>query len=201
MPGGYAAIPEYDWVPFTPNAAVAAHAAMKVTGTTTLNGEVVYQTRQYQAGAPPKTVLINGPQDVASGSYGMASTAMGHPMAALCSESSGIVGPSHNSWTLTTAHPGFFVLGAGAVSGTAMVLRVCSGTKVKGLAVGAVAGTSPFNIDNVSTMTGLEVVENSSSTVSIVNTFTDTLDDNGVVTATYNETDTQWETDDVACPA
>ncbi len=198
-------IADYPWVRHTPDAAVSAHAVMEVSGTTTQLGEIVYQTTQFTAGGntPTKMVLINGPMDVGSGEYGVACSGQGYPVAATSGSTTNgaIVGPSDSSWTLSTGHPGFVVAGAGAIAGTAMVLRQAQSIEVRGWATAAVANGDNFTIDNVKTMSGLETVASSSDTLSILNTFDHDIDDNGFVMAKYNETVAAYNGFQAECPA
>ena len=196
------------WFLFTPNAAVAAFAVMESTGTTTNQRKVVVQTQQYAAGDPRKTIWINGPQNVASGEYGLATMALGYPAVALGSSSIDAgdhVGPSDGSWELSTGYPGFVVIGTGPVSGTVVVIRRQQITVCRGKAVGAVsAAAASFTADNVTAETGLSPVANSSATLTVyvtTNTNAPAMDDNANVRFHWSSADDKWYLDDGECPA
>jgi hypothetical protein len=105
-------------VPFQAESAISAYSVMEGNGTTTTGGIVVIKARVYQAGAPPKVILINGPCDISSGKHGTAS--MGFvptPILASGNIAAGAAcGPSHNSASVSTGYPGFVALAAAANS-------------------------------------------------------------------------------------
>ena len=76
-----------DWIPFTPAAAAPAFGVMESTGTTTLDGQIVIQTKAYVPGDPRKTIWVNGPQNVAAGAYGRCTRAIDVPTVALVNTS------------------------------------------------------------------------------------------------------------------
>ncbi len=182
------------WFSFTPNAAVAAFAVMESTGTTTSKRKVIVQTRQYTAGDPRKTIWINGPQSVASGTYGIATMALGYPAVALGSASAGAhVGPSDGSWELSTGYPGFVVIGSGPIDGTVVVIRRQEATICKGVTTGTTNGASTFTVDGVSALSGLVPVAGATNTLTVQNLPTMYLANNAAVMFVWNDSDNQWE--------
>ena len=74
-------------------------------------------------------------------------------------------------------------------------------TKCKGLVKGATTSPTSFTVDNVVNYNGLSPVASAATELTVVNTFSDDADDNAVISFSWNETDDQWETDDIKCPA
>ncbi len=72
-------------------------------------------------------------------------------------------------------------------------------TKCKGLVKGATVSPNDFTVDNVVVYNGLSPVAGPSSELTVKNTFSDDADDNAVITFSWNETDDQWEEDDIEC--
>ena len=74
-------------------------------------------------------------------------------------------------------------------------------TKCKGLVKGATVSPNDFTVDNVTAYNGLSPVAGPSSELTVKNTFSDDADDNAIISFSWNETDDQWEEDDILCPA
>ena len=179
---------------FKPSADIPAYAVMESTGSETVNHEICVDTRKYVAGSPKKVLLVNGPIAVDSGTYGRCAMAADRPLQVLGSGSAGqIVGPSDGSTSLSSGHPGFVCIGAGAVSGTVVAQRQLEHTRIIGSATANVATTNTtFTIDNVTAFSGLEPVQGSSNTITVQNTFELKVNDNAKVAADYNESADQW---------
>jgi hypothetical protein len=192
------------WVPFKPDAAVPASSVMEVTGTTTSLGVTIYTTQKYSAGDPRKVILTNSYQDVAADEIGYATLGLMQPVYVASTGSIAVgasCGPTDSSWVLTTDYPGFIAVEA-AASNLVLVVRNPAPTICEGLAVGAVADTDgTYSVDNVKALSGLVPVANSSATLTVQNTFSDDIDDNGKVFFAWHESRNRWETLDVTCPA
>ena len=72
----------------------------------------------------------------------------------------------------------------------------------KALTKGEVDSTdTTYTVDNVKAMQGDSPVASASTELTVQNTFSDDIDDNAVVTITWNQEDDQWETADITCPS
>ncbi len=182
------------WMLFMPNEDVAAFAVIESTNTTVIQRKVIVQTRQYTAGDPRKTIWVNGPQDVAADTTGIATMALGYPAVALGSASAGAhVGPSDGSWELSTGYPGFVVIGSGPIDGTVVVIRQPEATICKGVTTGTTNGASTFTVDGVSALSGLVPVAGATNTLTVQNLPTMYLANNAAVMFVWNDSANQWE--------
>jgi hypothetical protein len=156
-------------VPFQAESAISAYSVMEGNGTTTTGGIVVIKARVYQAGAPPKVILINGPCDIVSGKHGTAS--MGFvptPILASGNIAAGSAcGPSHNSASISTGYPGFVALAA-AASNKVWALRNPGPTTARATTVNSVANTAnSWSCDGVVAISGLCPVVNAAATITV----------------------------------
>ncbi len=72
-------------------------------------------------------------------------------------------------------------------------------TKCKGKVKGTTTAPTDFIVDNVVAYNGLSPVANAATELGVKNTFADDADNVAIITFSWNETDDQWETDDIAC--
>ena len=194
------------WMLFMPDEDVAAFAVMESIDTIVIQRRVVVKTQKYAAGDPRKTIWINGPQDVAADTTGIATMALGYPAVALGSGGNGAhVGPYNGSWELSAGYPGFVVVGSGPASGTVVVIQRPVITICRGLAKGAVeAAAASYTVDNVTAETGLTPVASSSDELTVyvsTNTNAPAIDDNANVRFHWSDADNKWYQDDAECPA
>ena len=182
-------------VPFYAESSMPACAVMEANGVTTRHGHVCVKARAYQAGPPPKVLLINGPSAVSANSYGSASMAsMGIVRAAGSVNAGSICGPTNNSTSLSSGYPGFVCVGAGAGS-TSYVVRQEEATICRGQATANVTvNTTTFNCDNVVCLSGLVPVANSNSTLTVGNVFGDYICDNANITFAYSAANSAFQT-------
>lgn len=70
------------------------------------------------------------------------------------------------------------------------------------LAKGAVSsGDSTYTVDNVTPLFGSSPVTSSSDEITVRNRYADDLDDNAKVSIIWNQTDGEWQTGQITCPA
>lgn len=193
------------WLSFTPNAAVEAFAVMEDNGSTTVDGEVVLQTKQYAAGNPNKVVYVNGPVDVASGHYGPCTLLMDKPGWVQYDTGDGTPatgeswGPKPSSWKLAKNLPGFIIIG-GAASGLVLAIRQVTAWRCRALAKGAITGSGTKTVDNIKPISGLMPVVDSDAELSAENTHTYDVDNNANVRIEWIENENQWEIYQADCP-
>lgn len=190
-------------IPFRPDTTVAPYAVMESTGKEDSLGDIIVTTQQYSGTDPRRTILVNGPAQVTGGQVGECSLAIVLPVYV---KSTGSIaagascGPVPGTWTVASGYPGFRAIDA-ASDGRVFAVREVKATIVKGLATSAVNGDATFTIDNVYAISGLQPVANTSATLTIQNTYGDSLDNNGHVTAYWDEHDNEWMCDNIECPA
>jgi len=191
------------WLPFTPNAAVEAHAVMEDNGAETSDGQIVLKTKQYVAGPPNKVVYLNGPCDVASGGKGLCCLAIGRPWWALTYSGTPAAGESwgpKDDWKLHSGYPGYIVLAAGP-SGLALVVRNVNCTRCTGKLYGAlVYSAETATVDNVQAICGLTPVDSTADQLTVYNIHDWNADDNADCRFEWNESTGHWELYQITCP-
>ena len=193
--------PKYP-VPFFAESTMPACAIMEANGVTTKNDIVCIKVRAYQAGPPPKVLLVNSPSSVNASTYGKATLATAGLVRAAGSVNAGsFCGPTHNSTSLTSGYPGFIAVGAGANT-TTWVIRQEEPTMVRATTVNAVlANAASWTCDGVVAITGLCPVQGSGNTITITPMAAGwTLDADAIGLAVFDEAASLWRPVDFPCP-
>jgi len=190
-------------VPFQAESAISAYSVMESNGTTTVDGIVVVKARLYQAGVPPKVILINGPCDIASGKHGTAS--MGFVPTKVKSSGSinagSACGPTHNAAEVQSGYPGFCAIEA-ASGNTVWAIRTPAATMARATTVNSVVSSaSSWDCDGVVAITGLCPVADANTTITVTPMSAGwTIDIEAVGLVVYDEAAALWRPVDFPCP-
>ncbi len=190
-------------VPFAPAVTVPAYGVFVATAANNQNDYWVYDGSQATVHGGGPIVLVNGCDDVSSGSIGWAGEAREVPVWALYDTADGTPqageswGPKANLWYLGRGLPGFVVLSVDSTNQRALVKRTHGDntrTAELGTSLGPGGGTATLWYAGAATVASVQVTDDMLGSG-------DTIAANTMVTVQFRPHAQAWKVINAACPA